>query len=210
MLKVEILDLGINNVKSLSSALKEASSLELKIIKNGQESANPDLLILPGVGSFGTAMTALYKRDFSKLINSHYEKGGLLFGVCLGMQLLGSVSEESNNVQGLGLIPGKVKRLVSTEDTRVPNVGWSDVRTNEFTPERFQEFNSKDFYFVHSYYFSPKEPTDTLFTANHGKIEFAAGIQRDNVLGVQFHPEKSSKNGIEFLKLVLGWVSAET
>ena len=209
MLSIEILDLGINNLKSLTSAIREVSNINVRIIQSDQASTNPDLLVLPGVGSYGTAMSALHDRGFSKLITSHHEKGGLLFGIYLGMQLLGLGSEETVGVKGLGLIPGQVKRLHSTSRIRVPNVGWSDVETNSYTSQRFQEFNKKDFYFVHSFYFATEEPSDTLFSATHGTTEFAAGIHRENVLGVQFHPEKSSATGMVFLNSVIGWASAK-
>jgi glutamine amidotransferase len=205
---VEILDLGINNLKSLASALQGLNRCTVSIIDRATKSSNPSLLVIPGVGSFGTAVDRLNSRGFTELINGYNAESRSIFGICLGMQLLAYSSSESESIPGLGLIPGEVKLLPTSETTRVPSVGWQDVNISETGQKYFSEFSGQDFYFTHSYYFSPEYAELSFITASHGEMEFSAGVVKENVIGVQFHPEKSSTSGTKFLSRVLDWAHA--
>lgn len=202
---IEILDLGINNLKSLSSALASLDVDSFRVIEDANESKKPKLLILPGVGAFGAAMARLRSRGFENLIQKHLESQGSLFGVCLGMQLLGNTSDESPGVRGLNLISGDSKKLPSSPSARVPNVGWLDITPtfNNF----LESFSGNDFYFVHSYWFNADSKEDILLTAEHDLEKFPAAIMKDRVLGFQFHPEKSSYSGLKILGEVISWAN---
>jgi len=126
-------------------------------------------------------------------------------GVCLGMQLLGDSSEESPGVRGLGLVPATVAKLVATGDVRVPNMGWNSLEPAEPArafPTLLRPF---DFYFVHSYAMVPDDEGDVLVRCRFGDTAFVAGVLRGNVLGLQFHPEKSSRGGLQLLADAVAW-----
>lgn len=164
-----------------------------------------DLMVLPGVGAYGAAIGELRSRGLDQVVADHVGAGKPLFGVCLGMQLLSERSEESPGVSGLGFIPGEVRRLIPTGGARVPNVGWSGLEARS-RAEAFPTLTgTRDFYFVHSYAFVPDDDEDVLATSLFGEGRFVAGVWRDNVLGLQFHPEKSSRGGIRVLSEVVAW-----
>jgi imidazole glycerol-phosphate synthase subunit HisH len=204
-LLIEIIDLGINNLSSLSRAVDNASSdlHKIKIISHSKESKNPDLLFLPGVGKFSKAMSTLTDFEFDKLLRDEIDKGTKLVGICLGMQLFFSSSEESPDAQGLDLIPGEVRKLPSVD--RVPNVGWAAVSQTKDV-EAFSSLGLlKDFYFVHSYYAQPKIENDILTYSSTGSFNYVSSIRHENILGFQFHPEKSGTVGRQLLSETLTW-----
>jgi imidazole glycerol-phosphate synthase subunit HisH len=204
-LTVEVLDLGINNLASLCRGLGEAGVVGLRTISNAEESVGADLLVLPGVGAYGAAVNELEARGLDRTVKEHVAAGGLLFGVCLGMQLLGSSSDESPGYAGLGLVPGTVHKLIATEGSRVPNMGWSGVSPTALADPFPTLSKSLDFYFVHSFALVPDDPSDILLTSEFGSRSFVSGILRGNVLGMQFHPEKSSRAGNQLLVDVVEW-----
>jgi glutamine amidotransferase len=126
-MKIEILDLGINNLKSVVHTFQEklAISDSLSIIPDSSESSGPDLLVLPGLGSFGAGMQEIKKRNFDTLIRQSLDGGARLVGICLGMQLLGTDSEESMGVKGLDEIPGSSNKLIKQLKESIPNIGWA-------------------------------------------------------------------------------------
>ena len=206
-LTVEVLDLGINNLASLRRGLSNAGARNLQVIATAEESKGATLLVLPGVGAFGAAVDVLTSRGLDDTIRHHVARGGYLVGVCLGMQLLASSSEESPGVRGLGLVPGEVRRLEPGAQDRVPNMGWSEstaTRPDDAFPVLHRDV---DYYFVHSYAVAPECDDDILATSTFGQTSFVSAVQRDNVLGVQFHPEKSSRPGAQFLVEVLEWAN---
>jgi len=206
-IEVEVLDLGINNLASLCRGLTEAGALELRTVSSGAESRGSDLLVLPGVGAYGAAMQELESRGLDEVVRRQVDSGGCLFGVCLGMQLLGSGSEESPGVSGLGFIPGQVRKLVSTAEARVPNMGWTGLARAKAT-EGFATLDSPlDFYFVHSFSLVPDDESSILATSEFGGRDFVSGVLSENVLGFQFHPEKSSRPGKLLLADVLAWAN---
>jgi len=205
-MKIEILDLGINNLKSVVNAFQEKLTVSdsLSIIADSSDSLGPDLLVLPGLGSFEAGMQEVEKRNFDKLIRQSLEDGARLVGICLGMQLLGTYSEESKGVKGLNVIPGTSKKLAKQLKENIPNMGWAST-----IPKLDNDFSAlskdKDFYFVHSYAFEPEKPENILCTTEYGESQFVSGVISLNACGFQFHPEKSSKIGAELVSEIIAW-----
>jgi len=205
---IQIIDLGVNNLRSLVESIREVTGESPEVIHEGHEIAKPNLLILPGTGAFGQAARILESRGFTNVLSSwcQNEKGWLL-GVCLGMQLLFEASEEDLGFPGLGLISGYVKHLsgIGSGSERVPHVGWSEVNRDDEKSFSWAHVDSgRDFYFSHSYAVE-KIPTgirDVMTTA-FGTSQFVSGVRKDNVLGFQFHPEKSSSAGLQLLRAVV-------
>ena len=207
-MRVEVLDLGINNLTSLVLALKRAGADSVDVLQHANQSKSASLIVLPGVGSFGAAVTQLETRSYRELIEDRTKFGTSILGICLGMQLLGRASEESPNVQGLGLIQGISKLLPNESGMRVPNVGWYPTE-NRRSKSPFNALNSqRDFYFVHSYHFVADDFEDVLSSSKYGLTSFASGIQHEKVVGFQFHPEKSADVGGLLLKEVVAWACA--
>jgi len=204
-MRVEILDLGINNIYSVANAFAKIlnESLDIQIIDDFKKSQSPDLMVLPGLGHFRAGMQQIRDRKFDLLIEASLAQGVHLAGICLGMQLLAEMSEEAPGEAGLCLIKGEVKKLPAFG--QIPHVGWEGTvlakRSNTF-----QSLDSKhDFYFVHSYHLNPVQDKDTLIRTKFGNHEFVSGVIRGNVLGVQFHPEKSGRAGAQFLSEIISW-----
>ena len=205
-MKIEILDLGINNLKSVVHTFQEklAISDSLSIIPNASVSSGPNLLVLPGLGSFGAGMHEIKKRSFDTLIRQSLDGGARLVGICLGMQLLGTDSAESIGVKGLDEIPGSSNKLVKQLQENIPNMGWA--ATMPRVESEFSALSSeKDFYYVHSYAFVPENPAHILCTTNYGDTQFVSGVKSQNVCGFQFHPEKSAKIGAELVSEIIAW-----
>ena len=205
MKEIAILDLGINNIKSIKYAF-ERLSIAPKVISDLESLDGFAAVILPGIGNFGRAAEKLMRIDAKSRLTKFVEEKKYVVGICLGMQLLGDISEESDG-PGLGLIPGKNVRLPSEENLRIPNIGWNPAKYSDSDLDldsKFETFKKeRDFYFVHSYHFIPKDPSHILATTHYGDFRFASAIQKDNVIGFQFHPEKSSNAGRQLLQEVL-------
>ena len=192
-----IVDYGLGNLFSIEQACRKAGILA-RVTDQPAEIAHAALVILPGVGAFGDAMRELRQRDLVSVLRDHARNGGMLFGVCLGMQLLMDESQEFGAHEGLGLIPGVVERLPSQPGMKVPQIGWAKVdaeRSWEHTPLASVPGGSH-FYFVHSFHVRPADPCDVLASSTYGGTSYCSAIQRGSVFGVQFHPEKSGPTGI--------------
>jgi glutamine amidotransferase len=199
---IEILDLGVNNLKSITKGIASSFNGNLQVIDQASQSKSPSLIVLPGVGSFGAAMQSLRSRGFDDLIANHLGESKRIFGVCLGMQLMFQNSHESPEESGLAIFSGEVSRLDTS--ARVPNVGWLEadfIENEKWTGNNF----ASDFYFVHSYAVAVKEDLAVLAKSLHGTQEFASAVKSDLALGVQFHPEKSSRAGHELLRNIVDW-----
>ncbi len=202
---VVIVDYGMGNVGSIKNMFaKIGASAELS--GDPEVIAKADRLILPGVGAFDEAMTTLRRKDLVDPILERSESGrGPLLGVCLGMQLLLDGSEEGSE-QGLGLIGGVCKRFPARSATgplRVPHMGWNDVtvrRPVELLPSLGVDAR---YYFVHSYYADPVDEAHVAGSTTYG-VPFASAIGRDDITGVQFHPEKSHRHGLRLLADFVG------
>lgn len=207
--KIGIIDIGINNLNSLSKSLQRVEpNINVSFIEDVGNVKDLDLIFLPGVGNFGKALQYIKRKEIDSLIKKRVESGRPLIGICLGMQLLFDYSEESPMVAGLSLIPGAVKKLPYLKGTRVPNVGWSNVRFTQSDPSL--TCIKRDFYFTHSYYVEPHEKNTVFSTSMHGPFQFASGVKKGNVLGLQFHPEKSGSAGLEVLRWILGRLKEES
>jgi glutamine amidotransferase len=154
-------------------------------------------LVLPGVGSFDTGMRNLINRNLIEPLNkSVLDDKKPILGICLGMQLLSNNSEEGPKIDGLGYIPGNVIKL-NNDRLRIPHIGFNEA--NSFNENYFSDVLNNNFYFVHSYHYVPKDKNHIISTTNYGK-EFVSGVQKNNIIGTQFHPEKSQSYGLVFLK----------
>lgn len=197
---IGIVDFGSGNIEAIATIYKNLN-LRFKIISDPQELDEADKLILPGVGAFDATMQQLLSSGLKEKLDQLVliEKKPVL-GICVGMQILAESSEEGK-LRGLGWIPGKVKKFdVSTfvHKPYLPHMGWNSVVPIQ--NNIFDEIdNTIGFYFVHSYYFECSNEDHVLGTSSYG-CEFSSAVHRENVYGVQFHPEKSHSNGVKLLK----------
>jgi glutamine amidotransferase len=208
--KITILDLGINNINSVRRAFQQSNqSAEIKVLGKDDYSDKSNLIVLPGLGHFASGMEQLRIRRLDHYLLRAMESRICIVGICLGMQLLGHASEESPGIHGLGLIDGESRILPVKSEERIPNVGWmGGTPYNE--GKNFPSLGKgKDFYFVHSYHFIPKFDQDCIFKSNYGDLEITTGIKHANVLGFQFHPEKSSFIGNELIVDISKWAMSE-
>jgi glutamine amidotransferase len=201
-----VIDYGAGNLRSVLHALKHLGVTALTIAQSARDLHGADRIILPGVGAFGAGMEQLHAKGLVAPLQDAAAAGVPLFGICLGMQFLFDSSDEMGDFAGLGLLPGRVTRFpasVEAQGLKVPHMGWNHVR-----PARshglIDGIAAGDYaYFVHSYYCEPADPADTLLCADYG-IGFCAAVQRGNIAGVQFHPEKSQRTGLRILANFVG------
>jgi glutamine amidotransferase len=208
---VGIIDLGINNLTSVQRAfsvpLKPTDSLA--VIEDDSNVEQPDLIILPGLGSFGAGMTALRERKLIEKIKGWNREGTKVVGICLGMQMLGSYSEESEGVVGLDLIDSRIERLPGNQNERIPHTGWAETDC-ALDSQPFPALQSQgDFYFVHSYHLIPVNNEEALARTAFGSTSFVSGVLSKNILGVQFHPEKSGGKGKSLISEIVNWARSE-
>ncbi len=208
---VGVLDLGINNLSSVQRAFSAPlrSSDSIVIVEEGEKEKCPDLLILPGLGKFGAGMQALQERDLMGKIRNWTNDGTKIVGICLGMQLLGTNSEESPGVEGLDLIKSRVERLPVDESERIPHIGWAEINKNSDSGNFPSLETPGDFYFVHSYHLVPENSKEILTKTPFGKYSFASSVISSNILGVQFHPEKSGTKGKALISEIIQWARDE-
>ena len=202
--KVAIIDYDLGNLFSVQLAC-EAIGLEATISADSRTISTADALILPGVGSFADAIQNLHRLDLISPIHDFVQSGKPLMGVCLGMQLLFTGSEEFGNTKGLDLISGEIKKLKSStsQQVKVPQIGWNTIAPalvpwNE-TPLRSTLPNSY-MYFVHSFYAAPADERVILTTTTYGNNNYCSSIFKDNIFASQFHPEKSTEKGINIYR----------
>lgn len=208
---VGIIDLGINNLTSVQRAflvpLRATDSLT--VIEAESKMNRPDLIILPGLGKFGTGMAALRERKLVEKIKSWNYEGSKVVGICLGMQLLGTYSEESTGVEGLDLIDSRIERLPDDQNERIPHTGWAETNS-ALDSQPFSALKSQgDFYFVHSYHLKPANAEDVLARTPFGNTSFVSAVLSKNILGVQFHPEKSGEKGKTLIAEIVQWAYNE-
>jgi|688.fasta_scaffold331191_2 imidazole glycerol phosphate synthase glutamine amidotransferase subunit len=200
----KILDLKIGSVNSLFSALKKAGFTCVDIIEDLETLNYDDLLVIPGNGNFGKAISTIDKLSMRQKIIEFGSRKGKLLGICLGMQILGKGSGESPSAHGLGFYDCIATKFDTNLVKRVPHLGWNSVTGNlktDFTT--FSETN--DFYFNHSYCFNIEDDNYQNLKTKYLNTEFVSGFISKNIIGVQFHPEKSSKAGNSFFREVLLW-----
>ena len=193
---VTIIDYAINNLRSVEKAFA-SMNIPLEVSDDPDRIRKAEKLVLPGVGAFADAMSNLQAKDLIAAIRESVDSGTPLLGLCLGLQLLFSESEEFGHTEGFDFIPGKVKRL--PDRMLVPHIGWNQLHLQRSDP--LLEGISEDsfVYFVHSYYAEPEDPRDILATTDYD-IEFPSIARRGNVWATQFHPEKSQDVGLRMLR----------
>lgn len=197
-----VVDYGAGNIGSVLNMIKKAGG-QAMTSSEPADILSADKIVLPGVGSFDNAMEKLAKLNLVDPLREKALSGTPLLGICLGMQLLASRSEEGTS-QGLDLIPGEVRRFKQTNDNlKVPHMGWNVVKPSKesILTEYLEE--SARFYFVHSYHFDCAKKSHELFHTHYG-YQFTSGVQYDNIMGVQFHPEKSHRFGMQLFKNFIG------
>lgn len=196
-----IVDYGVGNLISIKNMLKRAG-VESVISSKKEVVAGADKLILPGVGSFDYGMQQLQQSGLIEVLNDVVlNKKVPILGLCLGVQLLTEKSEEGAE-KGLGWIKGKTiafDKLKLSANEKIPHMGWSEIKGFEKSKLFTDMYDEPRFYFVHSYHLELENTEDRLASANYG-YDFTVGVEHDNILGVQFHPEKSHKFGMKLLE----------
>jgi glutamine amidotransferase len=203
MISVAVINSGLCNLDSIVRALQECGGSPW-VTADPAKVAIADRVVLPGVGAFPAAAQRLNQSGLDDAIRKAALRGAPVLGICLGMQLLADISEEGGIRQGLGLIPGSVVRLTPTcQAERVPHVGWNTVRPQTNSPLLAGVKPETDFYFVHSYHFACADRAHVWATTPYCG-ELISVVGRDNVMGTQFHPEKSMRAGFRVLTNFLG------
>lgn len=195
---VVIIDYGMGNLKSVYNALKKLEC-ECKISSDIEEIRKADKLILPGVGAFKDCMDNLNKAGLPNVIREEVAKGKPLLGICLGMQVLFQKGFEGEECEGLGLLQGEV-RLMEDPDVKIPHIGWNNLEKNR-DDDLLNGLNDKPFvYYVHSYRATGYRDEDLVGFSTYGSLKIPGLVRRKNVIGAQFHPEKSGEIGLQILK----------
>lgn len=197
---IAVIDYGLGNTGSIKNMLKKVGYPDVVITHNPEEIEKADKLVLPGVGAFDYGMQMIHEFSLLPVLNKEVlEKKKPVLGICLGMQLLTKGSEEGQ-LPGLGWIDAYTYKFVfANKELKVPHIGWEYI-----TPVKQHSLvdnlpSPSKYYFVHSYYVKCKDKADELLTCNYG-IDFTCSVQHDNIMGVQFHPEKSHKYGMQLFK----------
>ncbi len=195
---IAIIDYDAGNIKSVEKALQYLGQ-DTMLTRDPEMIRKADRTILPGVGSFGDAMGKLRGYGLEEVIRDFVATGKPFLGICLGLQLLFSESEESPGVQGLSLLPGKICRIPEGEGRKVPQIGWNDIAIRPDSRLFAGVRDHSYVYFVHSYYLQAERQEDVAATTEYG-VTIHAAVESGNVYACQFHPEKSSDVGLQILK----------
>ncbi len=203
---IAVVDYESGNLFSIGQALHHLGA-DYEITADPDRIAGAERIILPGVGAFGDAMARLCERGFADLVRDEAIKGTPLLGICVGMQLLADRSEEFGEHEGLGLIPGIVQRLPDGDGAsgtiRIPNVGWRWLRAKPGEPFLDGLATETMVYFVHSYAMEAADPNHVIAAVDVNHTQAAAVVRKDNIVGYQFHPEKSGTAGLALLQRFL-------
>ena len=203
MPKIAIIDYDMGNLHSARKGIEKAGATTI-ITDAVEELERADAIVLPGVGAFDPAMQHLRQHNLIEPIRRIIDSGKPFLGICLGLQVLFEASEEGSE-KGLGIFSGKVRRFQVEPDITVPHMGWNSLDLTQPDLPIWQSLPSNPYlYFVHSYYVEPADPSLAAAMIMHGSQQVTAAIARDNVVAVQFHPEKSSKNGLQILANFVG------
>ncbi len=195
---IAIIDYDAGNLKSVEKALLHLGE-EAIITRDKAQLLRADKVILPGVGQFGDAMTKLHHYQLVEVIKEIVEKKTPFLGICLGMQVLFESSDECKGVEGLSVLKGDILRIPNGEGVKIPHMGWNSLTIKEGA-KLYQGIEQQAFvYFVHSYYLKANDPKEVAATTHYSTL-IDASVERDNVFGCQFHPEKSGEIGLRILK----------
>ena len=201
-MSLALIDYGAGNLHSVHNALKAAGAGDVHVTADPDVVAKADRIVLPGVGAFAHCMEALSAIDgmVAAMEQRVRVEGTPFLGICVGMQLLADAGVEHGTTRGLGWISGTVRAIAPAVDLKIPHMGWNDVAPTQGAPL----IEAGEAYFLHSYHFDAADDADVLAKTDHGG-PLVAAVGRDNIMGVQFHPEKSQAYGINFLKRFLEW-----
>lgn len=195
---IAIIDYDAGNIMSVQNALKKLGA-QMILTRDEKTILSADKVILPGVGSFGDCMDNLNKYNLVEVIKDVVAKGTPFLGVCLGLQLMFEESEESPGVKGLGLLKGQIKRIPEGEYKKIPHMGWNSLELKR-KGRLFDGIPDNPYvYFVHSYYLDAADKSIVVGTTEYN-VSIDATVEKDNIFGCQFHPEKSSDVGLKILK----------
>lgn len=195
---VAVIDYDAGNIRSVEKAV-EAVGKQVVVTRSPKEILTADHVILPGVGAFGDAMEKLHKYELAGIIREVTARGTPFLGICLGLQLLFESSEESEGVEGLGILPGRIVRIPEGKDLKIPHIGWNSL-SYPHQGRLFAGIPEESYvYFVHSYYLQAYEEEIVKATTEYG-VMIHASVEKGNIFACQFHPEKSSETGMRILK----------
>lgn len=195
---IGIIDYDAGNLKSVEKALAYLGE-ETVITRDRETLLKADKVILPGVGAFGDAMEKLHKYGLVDTIKDVARQGTPFLGICLGLQLMFERSDETEGVQGLGLLEGEILRIPDKKGLKIPHMGWNSIKINN-RAKLFQGIEDNSYvYFVHSYYLKVKNQEDVAATTEYSTL-IHASVERDNIFACQFHPEKSGEVGLKILE----------
>lgn len=198
MVNIAVIDYGMGNLHSACKGLEKAGATP-QITDSSLKIAEADAVVLPGVGAFDPAMEHLRGRNLETVVKKAIASGKPFLGICVGFQMLFDSSEEGTQA-GLGVIKGKVKRFNSEPGITIPHMGWNQLHLTQPTHPLWEKLEQNSYvYFVHSYYAEPANSSVCAATVTHGTQTVTAAIAKDNLMAVQFHPEKSSDNGLQIL-----------
>ena len=195
---IAIIDYDAGNLKSVEKAFLHIGE-EAIITRNQDEILSADKVILPGVGAFGDAMHKLHSYHLVDTIKKVVDNGTPLLGICLGLQLLFESSEESVEVKGLSILEGEIVKIPENNELKIPHIGWNSLEVREGA-KLFQGLPQNPYvYFVHSYYLKAKNENEVAATTDYSTV-IHASVEKDNIYGCQFHPEKSGDVGLQILR----------
>jgi|TARA_Y100000294_G_scaffold141161_1_gene135073 glutamine amidotransferase len=206
---ITIVDYGIGNLFSVNRSLEVCCDKKIKISGKPSDILSSDMIILPGVGAFANAIRELERKDLIHPIQEHVSKGNPILGICLGLQLFASSSEEFGRHLGLDIIPGVVSKIPNqSQDSsllKIPYIGWAKQEIIHHNEEFnfLDEFKEKVMYTIHSFQFKPCSSYHLLAQYDYGGNKITSIVGKDNIIGVQFHPEKSGKFGLSFLQRLI-------
>ena len=206
---IGLINYGMGNLHSVAKALETVGG-KVELVSDAGALDRYERIVLPGVGAFRDCVAALQESGMDEALKASLESGTPFLGICLGMQVLMDVSYEFGNYSGLGLIPGVVRHFPESFPElgyKIPHMGWNDVvlsSKKEIHPV-VAPLAGQQVYYVHSYCCMPEDPAHLLAACSYGDYPFAAAIGRDNIVAVQFHPEKSQRAGLAMLEAFLKW-----
>lgn len=197
---ISIVNYGCGNIGSIPNMLKRCG-VDSVIVDKPEQIQKSEKIILPGVGSFGHAMHRLRDGGYVDVLNEKVLQGKTpVLGICLGMQLLGHSSEEGDSVKGLSWLDGRLKKFVAADKTiKIPHMGWNHINIKAPSHPLLRNLDEARFYHVHSYHYYDLPESNILASSHHG-YDFPSIVAQNHIMGVQFHPEKSHRYGVQLLK----------
>jgi glutamine amidotransferase len=196
---IAIIDYGMGNLRSVEKGFLKVG-VNVKVTNKPEDVLNADGVVLPGVGAFRDCMGELTNLNLINAVVESIQKGKPYLGICLGLQVLFSESDEFGKCKGLDILKGRVIRFdLENKELKIPQMGWNQLNIKKNNPLFEGVPDNSYFYFVHSYYVSPDDSSVVATTTDYG-IEFTSSVWKDNIYAVQFHPEKSQVLGLQILK----------